>query len=44
MSYIFSPKPNPVQQAALAQWNIEMISAAVDDPGKALVELLEQLR
>lgn len=44
MSFIFSPKPNPVQEAALAQWNIQMLSATGDDPGKALVEFLEQLR
>jgi hypothetical protein len=44
MSFIFSSKPNPVQEAALAQWNIQMISSAEDDPDKALIELLEQLR
>lgn len=44
MSFIFSPKPNPVQEAALAQWNIQMISSSGDDPGHALVKLLEQLR
>jgi hypothetical protein len=44
MSFIFSSKPNPVQEAALAQWNIQMISSGEDDPGKALIELLEQLR
>jgi hypothetical protein len=43
MSFIFSPKPNPVQEAALAQWNIRMISAADDDPETALVKLLEKL-
>lgn len=42
-SFIFSPKPNPVQEAALGQWNIQMISAGGDDPDKALIELLEQL-
>ena len=42
-SFIFSSKPNPVQEAALAQWGIKMISATGDDPGRALVELLEQL-
>lgn len=44
MSFIFSHKPNPIQEAALAQWNIKMISSSIDDPGKALIELLEQLR
>jgi hypothetical protein len=43
-SFIFSARPNPVQEAALAQWNIKMISSSEDDPGKALVQLLEQLR
>lgn len=43
MSFIFSPKPNPVQEAVLAQWNIQMISVGTDDPGKALIELMEQL-
>lgn len=44
MSFIFSPRPNPVQEVALAQWNIKMLSSAEDDPGKALIQLLEQLR
>lgn len=43
-SFIFSSRPNPVQEAALAQWNIKMISSAEDEPGKALIQLLEQLR
>ncbi len=42
-SFVFSDKPNPVQEAALAQWNIKMISSPGDDPGKGLVELMEQL-
>lgn len=42
-SYVFSLRPNPVQEAALAQWNIKMISSQVDDPQKALVEFLERL-
>lgn len=44
MSYIFSPRPNPVQEAALGQWNIKMISSNIDDPGKSLIDFLEQLR
>ncbi len=43
-SFISSPRPNPVQEAALAQWNIKMISSDDDDPGKGLVQLLEKLR
>lgn len=43
-SFIFSPRPNPIQEATLAQWNIRMLSSAEDEPGKALVEFLEKLR
>jgi hypothetical protein len=42
-SFIFSPRPNPIQEATLAQWNIQMITSQVEDPGKALIDLLEQL-
>ena len=44
MSYIFSSRPNPVQEAALRQWNIKMISSNLDDPEKSLIDFLEQLR
>ena len=44
MSFIFSARPNAVQEAVLAQWNIKMISSQDDDPEKALIEFLEQLR
>lgn len=40
-SYIFSPKTNPVQEAVLSQWGIEMLSVDADDPSKALVEFME---
>ncbi|WP_244505809.1 SIR2 family protein [Nitrosomonas communis] len=43
VSFIFSPRPNSVQEAALAQWNIKMISSSEDDPGKALIKFLEKL-
>lgn len=43
MSYVFSSRPNPVQEAALAQWNIKMISSSIDDSGKALIDFLEKL-
>lgn len=43
MSYIFSAKPNPVQEATLAQWNIKMISSSDDDPEKSLIELMQKL-
>lgn len=42
MSFVFSHRPNPVQEAALAQWNIKMLSSTEDDPGKALIQFLEQ--
>lgn len=42
-SFIFSDKPNPVQERALDQWNIEMINATSDDHTKSLIELLEGL-
>lgn len=43
MSYIFSPRPNPIQEAALAQWKIKMISSNVDDPENSLIDFLEKL-
>jgi hypothetical protein len=43
-SYIFVPKPNPVQEAVLDQWGISMISSDKTDPKSALVEFLESLR
>lgn len=42
-SFIFSARPNAIQEAVLAQWNIKMISAKGYDHAQALVELLEQL-
>ena len=43
-SYIFVPKPNPVQEAVLDQWGISMISSERTDPKTALVEFLQNLR
>jgi len=40
-SYIFTPQPNPVQEAVLRQWGIEMIWLERDDPSQALVEFME---
>ncbi|MBS7458529.1 SIR2 family protein [Coralloluteibacterium stylophorae] len=42
-SLIFSRHPDPVQEAALAQWNIRMIAASGERPEASLVELLERL-
>ncbi|TOI26472.1 Sir2 family NAD-dependent protein deacetylase, partial [Vibrio parahaemolyticus] len=41
-SYVFSPRPNPVQEAVLEQWGINMINSEIDDSGKALEEFLKQ--
>ncbi|MDF4776978.1 SIR2 family protein [Vibrio parahaemolyticus] len=41
-SYVFSPRPNPVQEAVLEQWGINMINSEIDHPGKALEEFLKQ--
>lgn len=43
-SYIFAVRPNAVQEAVLAQWNIEMIVSQSDEPEEGLVQLLEKLR
>ena len=40
-SYLFSHRPNPVQEAVLDQWNIEMVSSSGDDPESALIEFLK---
>jgi hypothetical protein len=40
-SFIFSPSKNPVQEAVLAQWGIQMIALEREDPSQALVEFLE---
>lgn len=39
-SYIFSAKPNPVQEAILDQWGISMLSSEIEAPGEALAEFL----
>jgi hypothetical protein len=42
-SYLFSHRPNPIQEAVLKQWNIEMISSNIDQPESALIGFLEDL-
>ncbi len=42
-SYYFSSTPNPVLEATLAQWNIQMITSGEADPGVALAEFLAGL-
>ncbi|MBD9561721.1 SIR2 family NAD-dependent protein deacylase [Pseudomonas sp. PDM09] len=39
-SYIFSPRPNPVQEAILDQWGISMLSSKIETPGEALEDFL----
>ena len=43
MSYVFSARPNPIQEDILKQWGISMISSEIDDPGEALVEFMTKL-
>ncbi len=42
-SYLFTHKPNPIQEAILEQWGIKMISSELDDPGQALIDFLNKL-
>ncbi|MCY1523988.1 hypothetical protein D9M68_589030 [compost metagenome] len=42
-SYIFSPRPNPVQEAILDQWGISMITSEIEETGSALEDFLTQL-
>ncbi|MBE7373726.1 SIR2 family protein [Pseudomonas lopnurensis] len=43
ISYVFSHKPNPVQEEILSQWGIRMIASEDDEPGLALKNFLQQL-
>lgn len=43
ISYVFSHKPNPVQEEVLSQWGIRMITSEDDEPGLALKNFLQQL-
>jgi hypothetical protein len=42
-SYIFQPRPDPIQKAVLANWNIELLSSELDDPKDALENFLMTL-
>ena len=42
-SFVFSTRPNAIQEAVLAQWNIDMIVSQSEDPETGLIGLLEQL-
>lgn len=41
-SYVFSPRPNPIQKKILEQWGIEMITPENDNPGEALDNFLSE--
>jgi hypothetical protein len=43
-SYIFLPRPDEVQEAVLARWNVEVLSARDDDVDDALVSFLQELK
>lgn len=42
-SFVFSPRPNPVQEAILADRGMTMISSEIEDPGVALETFLKEL-
>ena len=43
-SYVFTHRPNPIQEAILEQWGIKMLTSDEDNPQKALQEFLEKLK
>lgn len=43
-SYIFSPRPNPIQETILEQWGIDVISSETEDLGYALGEFLSKFQ
>ena len=42
-SYVFSHKPNPIQEKILEQWGISMLSSEIDDAGDALIDFMSKL-
>ena len=42
-SFVFSSRPNAVQEAVLKQWNINMVSSPDDDPQVGLTNFLEKV-
>lgn len=40
-SYIFSANPNPIQEAILDQWGINMLTSEIDNTGEALANFLK---
>lgn len=43
-SYVFTHRPNPIQETILDQWGIKMITSTVSDPQKALLEFLKKFQ
>ncbi len=39
-SYVFTHRPNPIQETILDQWGIKMLTSKESDPQKALLEFL----
>jgi hypothetical protein len=42
-SFVFMPRPDPVQQAVLGQWGLTAVTGRSDDPQEALTGFLEDL-
>ncbi len=43
-SYVFTHRPNPIQETILDQWGIKMLTSKESDPQKALLEFLEKFQ
>lgn len=42
-SYVFSPRPDPIQEAVLGKWGVQLISEDTDNPELALPTFLSRL-
>ena len=43
-SYVFTHRPNPIQEKILAQWGIKMLKSKESDPQKALLDFLQMFQ
>lgn len=43
-SYVFTHRPNPIQETILEQWGIKMLTSNENDPQKALLEFLSKFQ
>ncbi|MFC3079217.1 SIR2 family protein [Phenylobacterium terrae] len=43
-SFVFMPRPNPVQEAVLGQWGITVVTGEGDDPEASLIAFLTELK